>query len=205
MLYLIVLSVYLLLRADGTVARVIQWGSAAVLGLAWIGVIGWTLGIDAYRWPAQSIIQSSGARVDIVNVKIVDAPHEQILEGQNVRIENGKITQIVAASADPGCWPKIDGHGGYLVPGLIDVHVHLQTPLRGVLEDFDFMYLVESIFGDYAPGRRALLESGLTTIRDLAGPPSTASRCAARLPGTRCSARGCSRPAGWSPHPTGTR
>jgi cytosine/adenosine deaminase-related metal-dependent hydrolase len=69
-------------------------------------------------------------------------------------LSHGKIVQIVAASSDSGGWPKIDAQGSYLVPGLIDVHIHLQTPLRGVLADFDFMWLVESIFADYAPGRR---------------------------------------------------
>lgn len=166
--YLIVLMLYFLVRAGGQLARIIPWGSAAVFSLSWVGVIAWTQAMDSYRWPAQA--SASPVRADIVNVKIVDAPHERIIEGQNVRIENGKIVQIVAASADPGGWPKIDAHGGYLVPGLIDVHVHVLTPLRSLLADFDFMYLVQSIFADFAPHRRALLESGVTTIRDLGGP-----------------------------------
>jgi len=99
--------------------------------------------VDKYKWTSQGT-----QRIDIVNARIVDAPKGKITQGQNVLIENGRIVQVVDADSDQSNWPTIDAKGGYLVPGLIDVHVHLQAPIRSVLGGFDFRYFLDSILGD---------------------------------------------------------
>lgn len=64
-----------------------------------------------------------------VNVNVVPMDKEQVLEGQTVIIRDGRISEI--GSAEKVKVPKdairIDGRGKYLMPGLIDMHVHLRS------------------------------------------------------------------------------
>jgi enamidase len=85
------------------------------------------------------------------------------------------------ATADTSDWPKIDAAGHFLLPGLIDVHSHLQSPIRGILAPFDFRFFIETLFADCAPQRRAYLESGVTSVRDDGGSAAHAFRLRAAL------------------------
>lgn len=113
-------------------------------------------------WPRQT-----GDRVVIVNARIVDAPFNRILEGENVSIDHGRIVEIGSGTAHPD-WPRIDAHGAYLVPGLIDVHVHLQSPIE-FSSAFNLKYFAESLLGEYSPQRLEYLSAGVTSVRDLGG------------------------------------
>jgi imidazolonepropionase-like amidohydrolase len=166
--YLIVLFFYLLVRRGRRLARVTQVVTIVVFASAITATAVLALKTDQYRWPS-----GAPSRFEITNAKIVDASGNRIIELHNVEVENGKIVQIVPAGAGENSWTKIDAQGGYLVPGLIDVHVHLQAPFRSMhaMESgFDFPYFMDSILGDYAPQRRAYLEEGVTAIRDMGGP-----------------------------------
>ena len=163
--YLMVFGLYLLVRGGRTLARITQSLAALAFAVSLIGTIVLFARVDKYKWTSRGT-----QRVDIVNARIVDAPEGKITQGQNVLIENGRIAQIIPADLDQSNWPTIDAKGDYLVPGLIDVHVHLQAPIRSVLGGFNFGYFLNSILGDWAPQRRAYLEDGITAIRDLGGP-----------------------------------
>jgi enamidase len=54
------------------------------------------------------------------------------------------------------------------MPGLIDVHTHLQTPIE-IPEGFRFFYFLRSIITNYSPQRQAYLANGVTTVRDMGG------------------------------------
>ncbi len=80
----------------------------------------------------------------LVNGKIFNGVENQILENQTVFISDGKISEIAKASSAIGNnYTVIDLEGNYLMPGMFDVHTHLNT---------------------LAQARRALV-SGVTTIR----------------------------------------
>jgi enamidase len=131
--------------------------------------------VDRYPWPARPV---SGLEID--NARIVDFENNRILDGQSVQIENGRIVRIGAAPS-AGAAARLDARGAYLVPGLIDVHVHLQDPVRSVLGGFDFTYFVNSLLGAYAPQRREYLESGVTTVRSLGEPAAQIFEMRARI------------------------
>ncbi len=80
----------------------------------------------------------------LVNGHIFNGVDNQILENHTVFISGGKISKIAKAS-DPisADYTVIDLEGNYLMPGLFDVHTHLNTLVRA---------------------RRALV-SGVTTVR----------------------------------------
>lgn len=67
--------------------------------------------------------------VAFLNVNVVPMDSERVLAGQTVIVRNGLITALgpadrVKAPADA---LRIDGQGKYLMPGLADMHVHLEV------------------------------------------------------------------------------
>lgn len=83
-------------------------------------------------------------RFALENGRIFDGIGERIIEGQTVLVSGGRIERLVDADkAVPQGYERIDLGGYYLMPGLFDVHTHLET---------------------LAQARQAL-ESGVTTVR----------------------------------------
>lgn len=65
----------------------------------------------------------------IKNVNILSPEADSMVPGQTVLIENGHISAIDPTLTPPSNTTIIDGSGKYLIPGLIDTHVHLfQSP-----------------------------------------------------------------------------
>jgi imidazolonepropionase-like amidohydrolase len=78
----------------------------------------------------------------ISNAQLIDGSGTTKIRTANVRLSDGRIAEITAASNRPG---SIDLQGAFLMPGFIDAHAHIEDP---------------------ASARRALL-SGVTTARVL--------------------------------------
>jgi len=167
--FLFITFLFLLTRGGKTVRQIVSWLVSAAFTAGVVAPIVYGIRIDRYTWPTTRL-----PRVNIVNARLVDPAGNRIIEGFNVHVEDGRIVELATAAADSAKWPAIDAGGKYLVPGLIDVHTHLQAPVRSVLAPFDFQFLVESLFSNYAPQRRAYLENGVTTVRDVGGPAAHA-------------------------------
>jgi hypothetical protein len=63
--------------------------------------------------------------VAIVNVSVFDSVNEQMLPPQSVIIEGARIQNVGPSAPIPQGALVIDGRGQFLIPGLIDAHVHL--------------------------------------------------------------------------------
>ena len=63
--------------------------------------------------------------VAINNVNVLSPDGEKFIAGQTVTIDRGLIVSIDSIPKLPGQMPTIDGTEKYLIPGLIDSHVHL--------------------------------------------------------------------------------
>jgi imidazolonepropionase-like amidohydrolase len=89
--------------------------------------------------------------VAIVNVSVVPMQREGILRDHVVVVRASRIVAVVpAGSVDLGATVKrIDGHGGFLLPGLADMHVHTFFP------------------GDLT----LFVAAGVTTVRNMFGAP----------------------------------
>ncbi len=105
----------------------------------------------------------------IKNVKVFDGANEGLKDGP-VLIENNLIKAIgPGANAGPDA-VIVDGKGGTLTPGLIDMHQHLMLGGKGGLfstgEDQDFAttgaIAAQTMYAH-------LLMKGITSIRDIAG------------------------------------
>jgi dihydroorotase len=86
----------------------------------------------------------------IINARIVS--HKEIILG-NVLMVDGKITEIGNVKIG-GDVERIDIKGKYLLPGLVDPHVHFRTPGNPEKED-------------WITGSRAALAGGVTTVIDM--------------------------------------
>jgi imidazolonepropionase-like amidohydrolase len=86
-----------------------------------------------------------------VNVALVPMDSERVLENQTVIIRDGLITEIglVSETTIPEGATQIDGRGKYLMPGLADMHTHIETKEEVLM----------------------LVAHGVTTIRNMWGAP----------------------------------
>ena len=78
---------------------------------------------------------------------------KDIFEG-TVVVRNGKIDEVKKGNVQPGRMEVIDLKGKYILPGLIDVHVHFRTPGMTKKED-------------WTTGSKAALAGGVTTVLDM--------------------------------------
>lgn len=109
-----------------------------------------TLGLILPPTPAQP----APAAIAIVNVQVLPMDRQRVLPRQTVLVEHGVITRIGTGEPPPGAI-RIDGTGKFLIPGLMDLHVHLS-------------------FNPEAEQRQLLqlfLANGVTTVMNLRGSP----------------------------------
>ncbi len=88
------------------------------------------------------------------NVNVVDVGGNRVLRDRRVLVDGGVIVSVDAASTgtSPEGITAIDGRGGYLLPGLADMHVHLEY-----FDDPDMLWL--------------FLANGVTLVRQMDGRP----------------------------------
>lgn len=109
---------------------------------------------------------SFGAAADtllIENVTLIDGTGRPPVAGASVLIDGDRIKQISRNSIDsPSKTRRIDGTGQYLIPGLMDMHIHLRGGVEVTPEGLKTSH-------DRAKGIRALhsyLYAGVTSVYD---------------------------------------
>ena len=102
----------------------------------------------------------------LANANVIGGASPGIAPGITVTIENGRIADIASSGrTGPAGAQVIDLGGAYLLPGLWDVHVHLEWPRIASAT------IAEQTVQYAANAAQALLESGVTAIRT-AGTPN---------------------------------
>lgn len=106
------------------------------------------------------------------NINLVDVVNETIMEKVNVLIEGNCIAQISKSEIEINIDKKdeyeiYDYDGYYILPGLIDMHVHLiwsggDDPARKVEEEGIQLALLHAAYN-----ANKTLRAGITTVRDL--------------------------------------
>ena len=120
----------------------------------------------------------------IKDVKVFDGTSDQLKDGP-VLIENNLIKSIGPGSRAPAGAVQIDGKGGTLMPGLIDMHSHLVIH-EGMLDGRD--NLDQIAIGAIAVEKmRDYLDQGFTTARDAGGNTLGLAKAVrqGRIPGPR--------------------
>ncbi|HKD82601.1 MAG TPA: amidohydrolase family protein [Candidatus Angelobacter sp.] len=131
-----------------------QWLAKAI---AVILLAGW----QGFAGVPMARAQASGAfppDIAIVNVTVIAMERDGAVSGQTVLVRQGKIAAIAPASSlhlDPATL-IVDGTGKFVIPGLADMHAHLQRESELKSNNW-FIHL--------------LLANGVTTIRNMWGIP----------------------------------
>lgn len=104
---------------------------------------------------------SSGANTTVfVGVSVIPMDKERVLRNQTVVVRNGLITEIGDARKVrvPKGAQTIDGRGKFLIPGLVDMHVHLFSD-----DEFPDALAEDEL--------KIMVANGVTTIRLMTGTP----------------------------------
>lgn len=123
-------------------------------------LVGAAVGLSSAQ--AETVVVTADRMVDVATGRLVNRPV--------VVITDGRIAAVGSAGAQAPAVPagarRIDLPGQTLVPGLIDMHVHLDsTPLMG---GYRRLEVTDSFWSTIAVGNaRAMLDAGFTTIRNL--------------------------------------
>ena len=98
------------------------------------------------------------------NVNIIDATTPEVRTERNVLVEDGVIQQVTSGPA-PDADQVVDLDGAYLLPGLWDVHTHLNKGTYGheAVEE-DALDLIPRVLA-YARNSMDALNMGVTSLR----------------------------------------
>ena len=110
------------------------------------------------------------------NGKILNGTKDmQVQEGQVILVENERITEILPAeeagkrNLKASGYEEIDLQGKYILPGLINMHVHLAGNGKPQKKQRDNEALVKKIMSNGLTKAKDELYSGVTTIRTVGG------------------------------------
>ena len=150
------------LIAEGAEADILILEENPLTDISALGRIVMTLsdGAVVYRRP------SLAGSMSLYNCNVVDVESGKILKRRTVRIKDGVICEISKSASSPSA-DDIDLTGKYVMPGMIDSHVHW-----GAFTQTD--EIAEAISKDF-------LAAGVTTVRDLGSNVLNITRYNARI------------------------
>ena len=111
---------------------------------------------------AETVVVTADRMVDVLTGKVVEEPV--------VVIVDGRITSVVGRNGGrpniPEGAKRIDLPGKTILPGLIDMHVHLDSPAN--IGGYRGLEFTDSFWAMTAVGNaRAMLDAGFTTVRNV--------------------------------------
>lgn len=103
----------------------------------------------------------------IKNANVIDVNHGELVQGVSLHVHDGRIVEIYTGREIPAIAETFDATGLFLMPGLIDMHVHLvwdgsPDPLGVMKTEGPNIAMARGI----ANARKSLAQ-GVTTIRDV--------------------------------------
>lgn len=118
------------------------------------------LALIASLVPGLACAQATSGPIVFTNVNVLPMTSDEVLASRVVVVEGGVITAVGPAGevGVPQGASVINGRGGFLMPGLAEMHAHVPpgaNPPREEVEDILFLYIA----------------NGITTIRGMLGSP----------------------------------
>jgi len=123
-----------------------------------------------------SMLANAQKTILLNNVQIFNGKDEKTIKGNVLIVDNliSKISTLPIPTNKSGETKTIDGKGMFLMPGLVDNHVHLA--MNTAAQDVLLTLSVDSIESLTRIEGGKMLMRGFTTIRDLGGPVFTAKK-----------------------------
>ena len=105
----------------------------------------------------------------VVGGRIIDGYGGPVIENGVILVAGDRIVQVgrVGELAVPAGATVIDGNGHTVMPGLIDMHVHLHLLGHGDYKRWNELYGTRDASLVMPIAARQLLQAGVTTARDL--------------------------------------
>lgn len=117
-------------------------------------------GLAATAAPAERVYITAARMVDVLNDRMMEKPLIVVIDGRITAVTNVGDLEI------PADVKVIDLGNRTLLPGLIDMHVHLDSPAD--IGGYRGLEYTDSFFGMVAVGNaRAMLDAGFTTVRNV--------------------------------------
>jgi len=113
--------------------------------------------------------QESPSETLFTDVRVFDGTSTELSQPTNVLVDDGVIQAIGPEAESPGA-RRIEGQGRTLMPGLIDVHVHMtftSLPMSRLMAPDLTPAAAEAAAAEAA---EAMLLRGFTAVRDVGGP-----------------------------------
>jgi adenine deaminase len=88
----------------------------------------------------------------IKNGILINGLGQRVTRGQDILIENGKISRIGKHLKPPGNTRRIQARGKTIIPGLIDMHGHMYAFGKTQTEAYPLLYLAGGVTTLYSPG-----------------------------------------------------
>ena len=108
------------------------------------------------RQPARSEARQPGGLV-VRGATLIDGTGSRPQGNVDVFVREGRIVAIGPGQRVPAGTPEVDARGAWIVPGLIDVHVHMDAPIVFQISDAERSQIIE-----HTP--KAFLYNGVTTV-----------------------------------------
>lgn len=107
------------------------------------------------------------AKLLIKNVNLIDGTGSEEIVKTDVLVEDGRFTQIKPDALEDGGTEIIDAEGGYMLPGMIDAHVHMMFELKPLEQRLTTPFS----YNFYAAAQylKTTLNAGVTSVRDALG------------------------------------
>jgi imidazolonepropionase-like amidohydrolase len=104
----------------------------------------------------------------VVNAHLWDGTGREPAAGQAIEVRGGRITRVdrMDAWTAPRDLPRLDAEGRFVIPGLLDCHVHLIYARFNSLAEVD-QWPIEYHTLRAAENATTLLSYGYTTVRDV--------------------------------------
>ena len=99
----------------------------------------------------------SGSEFFITDVTLIDGTGSDPQVGVDIRIADGRIAEIGPDLSVASGSETIDGNGKYVIPGLIDAHVHMDAPMVFQLTPEEKAHIIEH-------NPLSFLYNGVTTV-----------------------------------------
>ena len=112
--------------------------------------------------------RGNGPPILLTNLRLFDGSGAPLRDDVSIRVDAGRIQEILPAQAETGEVERIDCGGRVVMPGLIDAHWHATlaaiTQTAAMTADPGYVHLVAA-----QEAERTLLR-GFTSVRDVGGP-----------------------------------
>ena len=112
-------------------------------------------------------VQANQPITIITNVNVFDGVNEKLIGNASVVVSGNLITEVSTEPLSIAGAEMIDGNGGTLIPGLIDMHWHSAFNSISVAEGLNTDLAYHLLIG--AKSNEKALLRGFTTVRDMAG------------------------------------